>query len=159
MSPGSFPDYQASVTAYEDQNTDQTHSISTYSTQNYSKPRSMKDSQYNDALTSCRVPNPVSQNGFRINPEDESLAKTKVHRGSNPSALLKKPLEDEYDTFGRHIANQLRNLQSQHQKIHAKKLISDVLYEAELECLSRGAKLITEKAIKNEKDTEQDIKS
>ncbi|VEN45909.1 unnamed protein product, partial [Callosobruchus maculatus] len=48
--------------------------------------------------------------------------------------------EDEFDVTGKHIGNKLRHL-SRDQRIHAEKIIMDVLYEAELGTLNRGSKL------------------
>ncbi|XP_039279737.1 uncharacterized protein LOC111050341 [Nilaparvata lugens] len=49
--------------------------------------------------------------------------------------------DDEFDDFARHIANKLRGLEKK-QNIFAQKLINDVVFEAEMESLTRDSKLV-----------------
>lgn len=49
--------------------------------------------------------------------------------------------EDQYDTFSKTIGHKLRNLPTP-QSIHAQKLISDIIYEAELGTLSRHTTIV-----------------
>lgn len=51
------------------------------------------------------------------------------------------PQEDVFDVFGKHIANKLRSLNNV-QNVFAHKLINDVLFEAEMENLSRSFQVV-----------------
>ncbi|GFO18513.1 hypothetical protein PoB_004501800 [Plakobranchus ocellatus] len=59
------------------------------------------------------------------------------------SRVLESLAKDECESFGQTVAHGLRSL-SQDQFIHAKKLISDVLYEGQLGTLSRSASVRTD---------------
>ncbi|GFN77972.1 hypothetical protein PoB_000447800 [Plakobranchus ocellatus] len=67
--------------------------------------------------------------------------------------------EDQFDSFGKTIAHKLRNV-SHEQSIHAQKLISDVLYEAELGALSRSSTVynrIVATTMTNDDDHDDDV--
>lgn len=49
--------------------------------------------------------------------------------------------EDSFDVFGKHIANKLRGI-SKIQNIFAQKLINDIIFEAELEALTKDYKVL-----------------
>ena len=49
--------------------------------------------------------------------------------------------EDSFDVFGKHIANKLRSVNRQ-QNIFAQKLINNVLFEAEMDTLTRSFKVV-----------------
>ncbi|GFR67799.1 protein stand still [Elysia marginata] len=50
--------------------------------------------------------------------------------------------KDEHDSFGQSVSHDLRSM-SMEQVIHAKKLISDVLFEGQLNNLSRASRVIS----------------
>lgn len=68
-------------------------------------------------------------------------------------ALVGKKLEsckedDCYDTFAKHVANKLRALTGQ-QNMFAQKMINDVLFEAEMESLSRYSRVVDMGQVQN----------
>lgn len=59
-----------------------------------------------------------------------------------PAPTYETPTKDEHDSFGQTVAHDLRSM-SREQVIHAKKLISDVLYEGQLQNLSISSRVIS----------------
>ena len=49
--------------------------------------------------------------------------------------------EDEFDVFGKMVANKLRSF-SKPTTVQAERLINDVLYEGEMESLDRNTKIV-----------------
>ena len=93
------------------------------------------------AATPARTPSTsasTSRSAKRKTPADtasEILTLARERLLNAPQAAVREG--DRFDSFGIAIADKLRSV-SHEQNIHAQKLISDVLYEAELGSLSRG---------------------
>ncbi|XP_012938663.1 uncharacterized protein LOC101861586 [Aplysia californica] len=67
---------------------------------------------------------------------DDELIKAACLRLLNPAN------DDEHDNFGKNVAHKLRRLTTE-QQIYAEKLISDVLFEAQLGSLTRSSSVVT----------------
>ena len=66
-----------------------------------------------------------------------------VHPDRHPNKRKLPVEEDEYETFCRSLAPIFHSILPD-QRIHARKLLSDVMYEAQLGTLSRMSSVVTE---------------
>lgn len=88
---------------------------------------------------SCNASRPQSSSRKRkMPPNDDKTMEVMTLVGKKLNSLK---ADDSFDVFGKYVANKLRNLNKQ-QSVFSQKLINDVLFEAEMESLTRNFKVV-----------------
>lgn len=100
-------------------------------------PASSESSHVRQSSFTCSTPSTRKRKATKAKDDEKTLQVMSLVEEKLQSL---KP-DDSFDVFGKHVANKLRSVSKQ-QNMIAQKLINDVLFEADMESLTRTFKVL-----------------